>query len=233
MLEFFNNVDKMIDIEQKFLNITLKSRIIKYKKHLYNKLQSQISESFNEKNNYLITKKDKKDEIFKDYETSLKLFKDELFKVTMDLIGKINEIDILITAIRKLPSLISFYGKSKSSDFFKFIVNNFNKTDWIIQKEILMQIPEMVVTLGEKVLNDYLLLCIEMLISNNSNEIKTYELIKTIHELLKMGYLQHESASNIFTNLLPYFVHPNLLIRYEVIDMTKSLINYFQFNNYF
>ena len=226
MLEFFNNVDKMIDIEQKFLNITLKSRIIKYKKHLYNKLQSQISESFNEKNNYLITKKDKKDEIFKDYETSLKLFKDELFKVTMDLIGKINEIDILITAIRKLPSLISFYGKSKSSDFFKFIVNNFNKTDWIIQKEILMQIPEMVVTLGEKVLNDYLLLCIEMLISNNSNEIKTYELIKTIHELLKMGYLQHESASNIFTNLLPYFVHPNLLIRYEVIDMTKSLINY-------
>ena len=144
----------------------------------------------------------------------------------MDLIGKINEIDILITAIRKLPSLISFYGKSKSSDFFKFIVNNFNKTDWIIQKEILMQIPEMVVTLGEKVLNDYLLLCIEMLISNNSNEIKTYELIKTIHELLKMGYLQHESASNIFTNLLPYFVHPNLLIRYEVIDMTKSLINY-------
>ena len=239
ILEFFNNVDKMIDIEEKFLNITLKSRIIKYKNSLINtpneanKSQNQTQETpetpetpKEKRNTNVITKKDKKDEIFKDYETSLKLFKDELFKVTMDLIGKINEIDILISSIRKLPNLIAFYGKSKSSDFLKFIVNNFNKPDWIIQKEILMQIPKMIVTLGEKVLNDYLLLCIEMLISNNSNEIKTYELIKTIHELLKMGYLQHDSASNIFIKLMPYLVHPNLLIRYEMMDLTKSLIDY-------
>ena len=156
----------------------------------------------------------------------MKLFKDELFKVTRDLLGKINEIDILISAIRKLPNLISFYGKNKSSDFIKFIVNNFNKPDWIIQKEILMQIPNMIVTLGEKVLNDYLLLCMEKLINNNSNEIKTYELIKTIHELLKMGYLQHDSAASIYNKLMPYLVHPNLLIRYELIDLTKSLVNY-------
>ena len=235
ILEFFNNVDKMIDLEEKFLNITLKSRLIKYKNILNNVNETnknntgQTGETTQDKintNNTLITKKDKKNEIFKDYETSLKLFKDELFKVTMDLIGKINEIDILIASIRKLPNLISFYGKSKSSDFLKFIVNNFNKPDWIIQKEILMQIPKMIGTLGEKVLNDYLLLCIEMLVSNNSNEIKTYELIKTIHELLKMGYLQHDSASSIFTKLLPYLVHPNLLIRYEVTDLTKSIINY-------
>ena len=36
ILEFFNNVDKMIDIEEKFLNITLKSRLIKYKNSLNN-----------------------------------------------------------------------------------------------------------------------------------------------------------------------------------------------------
>ena len=235
ILEFFNNVDKMIDLEEKFLNITLKSRLIKYKNILNNTTEAnknntnqtgETTHDNNITNNNLISKKDKKDEIFKDYETSLKLFKDELFKVTMDLIGKINEIDILISSIRKLPNLISFYGKSKSSDFLKFIVNNFNKPDWIIQKEILMQIPKMIGTLGEKVLNDYLLLCIEMLVSNNSNEIKTYELIKTIHELLKMGYLQHDSASSIYTKLLPYLVHPNLLIRYEMVDLTKSIINY-------
>ena len=222
ILEFFNNVDKMIDIEEKFLNITLKSRIIKYKNNLN---ISNISNEIN-RNATLINKKDKKNEIFKDYETSLKLFKDELFKVTGELLGKIEEIDILISAIRKLPNLISFYGKSKSGDFIKFIVNNFNKPDWIIQKEILMEIPNMIVTLGEKVLNDYLLLCIEMLVSNNSNEIKTYELIKTIHELLKMGYLQHDSAISIFNKLMPYLVHPNLLIRYELVDLTKSLIGY-------
>ena len=223
ILEFFNNVDKMIDIEEKFLNITLKSRIIKYKNNLNNAINTPIDTN---KNANLINKKDKKNEIFKDYETSLKLFKDELFKVTGELLGKIEEIDILISAIRKLPNLISFYGKNKSGDFIKFIINNFNKPDWIIQKEILMEIPNMVVTLGEKVLNDYLLLCIEMLVENNSNEIKTYELVKTIHELLKMGYLQHDSAISIFKKLMPYLVHPNLLIRYELVDLTKSLISY-------
>ena len=234
ILEFFNNVDKMIDLEKKFINITLKSRILKYKNSLNDKNkdgQNTIKDKNNAKanqniNNNIISKKNKKSEIFKDYETSLMLFKDELFRVTRDLLGKINEIDILITAIRKLPDLLLFYGKSKSSDFFKFIINNFNKPDWIIQKEILIQIPKMVITLGEKVLNDYLLLCMEMLITNNSNEIKTYELIKTIHELLKMGYLQHEESASIFNKLIPCLVHPNLFVRYEFIDFTKSLINY-------
>ena len=238
ILEFFNNVDKMIDLEKKYINITLKSRIIKYKNSLNDKNKDEQNSDKNKAikdnniqtnqniNNKIISKKNKKSEIFKDYETSLMLFKDELFRVTRDLLGKINEIDILITAIRKLPDLLLFYGKSKSSDFFKFIINNFNKTDWIIQKEILIQIPKMVITLGEKVLNDYLLLCMEMLITNNSNEIKTYELIKTIHELLKMGYLQHEESASIFNKLIPCLVHPNLLVRYEFIDLTKSLINY-------
>ena len=217
ILEFFNNIDKIIDLEKKFLNITLKSRITKYNNSL--KSEKNKEESNNETKKYI-----KKNQIFKDYETSLMLFKDELFRVTRDLLGKINEIDILITAIRQLPDLLFFYGTSKSNDFFKFIINNFNKTDWIIQKEILIQIPKMVITLGEK-LNDYLLLCMEVLITNNSNEIKTYELIKAIHELLKMGYLQHEQSVEVFNKLIPCLVHPNLLVRYEFIDLTKFLID--------
>ena len=231
ILEFFNNVDKMIDLEKKFLNITLKSRIIKYKNNLKdeknkeNNLENNIKINKTDSNNIRISKQNKKSQIFKDYETSLKFFKEELFRVTGDSLGKINEIDILITAIRKLPDLLFFYGKNKTDDFIKFIINNFNKSDWV-QKEILNQIPKMVMTLGEKVLNNYLLLCMEMLIANNSNEIKTFELIKSIHELLKMGYLQHETSASIYNKLIPYLVHPNLLIRYEIIDLTKSLLNY-------
>ena len=229
ILEFFNNVDKIIDIEKKFLNITLKSRILKYKSSLnsQNAEKNKKEENNTNQNGNKYIKKNKKNQIFKDYETSLMLFKEELFRVTRDLLGKFNEIDILIIVIRKLPDLLSFYGKSKSSDFIKFIVNNFNKTDWIIQKEILMQIPKLVITLGEKVLNDYLLMCMEMLITNNSNEIKAYELIKTIHELLKMGCLQKETSASIYKKLKPCLVHPNLLIRYEFIELTKSLINSF------
>ena len=244
ILEFFNNVDKMIELEQKFLNVTMKSRILKYKNSLLEKKTSQnfaqsnasittggetdkaIPSPENNINNNLISKKDKKNEIFKDYETSLMQFKEELFRVTGDLLVKINEIDILITAVRKLPKLLSFFGKNKTDDFVRFIINNFNKEDWIIHKEILIHIPEMVKTLGEKALNLYFLLCIEMLITKNSNEIKTYELIRSIHELLKMEYLQHETAVSIFNKLLPCLVHPNLLIRHEFIEFTKSMINY-------
>ena len=252
MLEFFNNVDKMIDLEKKFLNITLKSRIMKYKnslnqekKEINNKkdennfLISMENVSINDdrnqmennkntiKNNTeqnLIMKKNKKSQIFKDYETSLMVFKEELFRVTSDILGKVNEIDILITCIRKLPNLLSFYGKSKSSDFVVFIVNTFNNTNWIIVKEILAQIPKMDIALGEKQLSDYLFICVEMLITNNSNEIKKCELIKSTHELLKMGYLQHESAASIYNKLIPCLVHPNLEIRHEFIEFTKSLI---------
>ena len=251
ILEFFNSIDKIIDLEKKFLNITLKSRIIKYKNILNSEKNKpdQINKDNNidnneninnndnnetqSNNNNLIFKKNKKSQIFKDYETSLMLFKEELFRATRDLLGKINEIDILIIVIRKLPDLLSFYGKSKTSDFIKFIISNFNQTDWIIQKEILMQIPKMIITLGEKVLNDFILICMEMLITNNSNEIKTYELIKTVNELLKMGFLQHESATSIFNKLIPCLVHPNYLIRYEFIDFTKSLINYLSNNEIF
>ena len=254
ILEFFNNVDKMIDLEKKFLNITLKSRIIKHKNTL-NQEKKEINDK-KENNNFLISmesvsinddriqmennktttkdnneqnlimKKNKKSQIFKDYETSLMVFKDEVFRVTRDILGKINEIDILITCIRKLPNLLEFYGKSKSRDFIKFIINNFNKTDWIIQKELLTQIPKMIMSLGEKELNDYILLCMEMLITNNSNEIKKCELIKSIHELLKMGLLQHESVISIYNQLIPCLVHPNLVVRYEFIEFTKSLIKY-------
>ena len=55
----------------------------------------------------------------------------------------------------------------------------------------------MMTTLGENALNDYILPCMEMLIDNNSNEQKTYELIKSVHQLLKMGYLQHEQVISI------------------------------------
>ena len=98
--------------------------------------------------------KDKRNEIFQDYDTSMEEFKSSLLKVIGDLIGEINDIDILILMIRKLPKIFLFYGRSKSNEFLKFIVNNFNKPDWIIQKEILCHIPEMMTTLGE---NDYIL----------------------------------------------------------------------------
>ena len=258
ILEFFNNIDKIIDLEVKFVNATLKSRLIKNQMNLQNKKNNdnkniiydendinresiligaindddgdndntrQSRPSYRENTNKI--NKDKTFEIYQDYDASLELFKDSLFSVTSDLIGHNNEIDILITVIRKLPSLLLFYGRSKTNDFSKFIINNFNKTDWIIQKEILAQIPQMTITIGEKPLDDYILPCMEMLISNNSNELKLLELIKSIHQLLKMDNSSlTNSIIDYYQKLLPFLLHPNKSIRNEMINFSASLFNY-------
>jgi hypothetical protein len=217
ILEFFNNIDEIIDLQEKFVNLTMKARLLKLNQ-MY-KDDKEVSLEIEKKR----IVKDKRNEIFQDYDTSMEEFKSSLLKVIGDLIGEINDIDILIIMIRKLPKIFLFYGRSKSNEFLKFIVNNFNKPDWIIQKEILCHIPEMMTTLGE---NDYILSCMEMLIDNNSNELKTIELIKAIHELLKMEYLTQKSAVDFFIKLLPFLVHPNLNIKNEIIKFFDSLIKY-------
>ena len=225
ILEFLNNVDKIIDLEEKFLNLTLKARLLKINK--YNKNQNGTNEEEDELEKEIKKiKKDKRDEIFKDYDTSIEEFKASLFRVINDLIGEINDIDILISFIRKLPDLFNFYGRSKTNDFSKFIINNFNKPDWIIQKEILCHIPKMMTTLGENTLNEYILPCMEMLIDNNSNELKTFELIKAIHQLLKMDFLTPKAAVDFFNKLLPFLIHPNLNIKNEMLNFAESLISY-------
>ena len=262
ILEFFNNVDKIIDLQQKFLNVTLKTRLKKNKENLNTKnkpFENNINTIKEEKEEYSnslgsslnpkiddnyddivrptifssqresTTKqqnKDKSFEIFNDYDSNMESFKHSLFSLTMDLIGRNNEIDILIIFIRKLPSLLLFYGKSKTNDFSKFIINNFNKPDWIIQKEILSHIPQMTITIGEKPLNDYILPCMEMLISNNSNELKLLELIKSMNQLLKMEYLSQSNSIDFFVKLIPFILHPNISIKNEIINFCESLFNY-------
>ena len=231
VLEFLNNIDKIIDLELKFLSITLKSRIkrlneiSKEERNFLNKNNNENKYKKEFKFSELSQKKKKRtEEIYNDYDHYLELFKESLFGVIMDVIGSVNEIDLLITLIRKLPCVLDFYGRSKSNEFCKFIINNFNKGEWIIQKEILIQIPKMMNILGKNVLDDYILPCMEMLIANNSNEFKTYKLIEAINKLLKMEILSSKNAIDFLLGLLPYSIHPNWLIHKEILDLIKNLI---------
>ena len=233
VLEFLNNIDKIIDLELKFLSTTLKSRI---KRLLY---FANEEKNFVAKYNYdnIVMKEDKFndikikkqkriEEIYNDYDNCLGVFKDNLFNVIIDVIGSINDIDLLIITIRKLPCLLDFYGKQKSNDFSKFIINNFNKSEWIIQKEILTQIPKMMNTLGHNILDNYILPCMEMLIGNNSNEFKIYKLIEAINILLKKEILSPKNGISFLLKLLPYSLHPNSQIHNEILDLIKNLFNF-------
>ena len=230
ILEFFNNIDKIIDLQEKFLNLTMKAKLLKLNQmHNDNDNDKKDSEENLDEMKLRITK-DKRNEIFLDYDASMEEFKSSLLKVVNDLMGEINDIDILIIVIRKLPKLFLFYGRSKSNDFLKFFVNNFNKPDWIVQKEILCHIPEMMTLLGE---NEYILSCMEMFIDNNSNELKTLELIKALHELFKMEYLPENTALDFFKKLMPFLLHPNLNIKNAMINFFESLIKFIPLNKVF
>ena len=231
VLEFLNNIDRIIDLEMKFLNITLKSRIkrmneiLKEEKNFTSKNSKDKIDDEDEKYKEIIKKRNKRtEEIYNDYDNCLESFKNSLLNVIMDVIGSINEIDLLIITIRKLPCIIDFFGQSKSNEFSKFIINNFNN-EWIIQKEILIQIPKMMNTLGKDVLEKYILLCLEGLIGNNSDEFKTYRLIEVINKLLKMEILSPYNAIDFTLKLLPYSIHPNSSIHNEFLDLMKNLFN--------
>ena len=83
----------------------------------------------------------------------------------------------------------------------------------------------MSITLGEDALNIYILPCMQELISNNSNELKQYELINSVYELLKLDYLPQENGINMAKQLLPFIVHPNILIRNKMIELIGELLS--------
>ena len=224
ILDFFTNLEKIIDLENIFLNITLKSRIFRLKEKIKEE-ENDMNKKKERNDKKRINSKDLFPEIFADYDNSLEEFKNSLFKILTDIIGRNNEIDLILIIIKKLPKLYDFFGKSKSNEINMFIVNNFNKTNWVVQKEILTQIPKMVKTLGHIDLNNYIMPCIESLITNNSNEFKIIELIKAINHFLNLGYLSPYETSKFFTKLVPFFLHPNINIRYYIKKLLEDILS--------
>jgi len=212
-LDYFNNIEKIIDIEKKFLDVTLKSRIMKLK------------EKDNEKNNKKMNKKYFYSEVFSDYDNSLEEFKHPIFKKVMDIIGKKNDIDLLIVIIRKLPILLELFGKSKVDDFNSFIISNLNKTNWILQKESLILITKMLNTLGKTSLVNYIIPCLDWHLTNNSEELKLIELIKSINNFLVMNYLSPIEAATFFKKLTNFLLHPNIIIRNNLMLLLKNILS--------
>ena len=219
--EFFNNLEKIIELETIFLNITLKSRILRLKQ----KMKEDLKEEKNKDKDKKINKKNMMLEIYQDYDTSKEEFINSIHKIITDIIGSTNEIDLLILVIRKLPVLLEFYGKNKANDFNIFILNNFNKREWLLQKEILIQIPHMLKILGRANLMQYILPCIDSLINNNSNEMKIIEIIKAIIKFIDMGYLYPKEACSLFYKLSQFFLHPNVNIRFYLIELLKNILS--------
>ena len=96
----------------------LKEKIKKEEKEL----KQKENKKNNKKNNNKAPNENLMLEIYKDYDNSIEEFTNSIHKIITDVIGGINEIDLLILVIRKLPVVLEFFGKSKSNDFNIFIV---------------------------------------------------------------------------------------------------------------
>ncbi len=234
ILAFSSLIDNVTDLEQKFLQISMKSRFLNMKNMRNSNemlLIQNTQDAINSGNKSLYgfysgfnTNNSKGEEIIQNYDQDLYEFKFTLFKIIEDILSRNEDIDIQRILIKKLPNLMIFAGRRETSTFTKFIISNFNRRDWIIHREIFQSFPSLVISLGEKDLNEFIIPCMDMIISNNLNELKIYEMIKSMHMLLKMNYLETKSAIDLFKKILPYILHPNTSIRNEVINFAVSLI---------
>ena len=196
ILAFANIIDKLTELESKFLMIAMRSRTVNMKNQNNSSCLQNSRQTFSFHGG--ITNRDKGEEIIQAYDSDLSEFKSALFKIIEDILSKNEDVDIQQTLIRKLPNLMLFYGRRETNNFSKFIIAHFNKKDWLIQREILKCIPSLIITLGETALNQFIVPCMELIINNNLNELKIYEMVNTMHLLLKMEFLETSRGIDLF-----------------------------------
>ena len=189
---------KIVQLENKFLELDMISR--------------------NENN--------KHEEIFFNFDVNLYEFKQKLLKKLGDLIyNHNNDTDIQINIIRKMPELMAFFGKRDAKQFIIFLIDLFNKKDWNIQSEILKKLPEISHFICDQSLIEFLVVCIEAILYKNLNEIKIYEMIKAITILLQNDFLDTKKGVEMFNQIIPLILHPNIWIRDEFIEFANVLFS--------
>lgn len=252
-----NNIDIICNLHQKFLQITLNSKFIiakesnRYKDSNalvntntsilnYNPLKQTIVNNvstsilgYNNTNNTLNNEKilnnknaNLKKNFIHEFDNSSSEFKLKLCKLIEDTLSE-SLLEIQIALTRKFPSLILFIGRKEINNFSKFIIALFNKKQWVIQSEILDIIPGMVLVLGSDRLNDILLPCMESIIYDNTNEHKLLSLTKCIKNLYNMEFIKNNKIIDIIKKIFPLLVHPNYILRNEVIELTSLILKKF------
>ena len=159
----------------------------------------------------------------------IKKFKRRLFSVIQNLLNKQDDIDVLQTLIRKLPTLLAYYGSEKEDDIFCFCINILNKKEWILLKEILTVFPVMLEKFDQtKNYRSDLINCIEMILLQNVNEHVIYELIQVLSDLFTnkvKSALSIKTFLPLFTQLLPFQLHPNTRIRDDIVAFALDFVS--------
>ena len=151
LIYFINLIGDIIDIENKFLNVMMKSKL-KYLNKELNKTENIKIEEKNgrinkEKEKELLKLKQKKEEekakIFKDFHKLHQEFKNSLFSLIRSILRSNIEDDVLIEIFNNFPKIIKLYNGKELDEFKRQTLSYINSRNTRIQTAILKNLPLM------------------------------------------------------------------------------------------
>ena len=231
LIYFINLIGDIIDIENKFLNVMMKSKL-KYLNKELNKTENIKIEEKNgrinkEKEKELLKLKQKKEEekakIFKDFHKLHQEFKNSLFSLIRSILRSNIEDDVLIEIFNNFPKIIKLYNGKELDEFKRQTLSYINSRNTRIQTAILKNLPLMT-SFSKKDFENIFLPCLE-LIFNDNDEIKILEGFNLINKLLEKDFIGIQNLIEALETYFIFILHPNILIRKKALIFAKLLFN--------
>ena len=245
--EIIENLDKIINLQKKFLKMELINNKKEYEKKNNEKftiLENSVinnsvflQESFfyfnNENNKNLNENLENKNKnniekyilLFKEEE---KEFKNQIDKIIESIFNSTNETEdeeiLKGILIKKFPIILLFFGKKKNK-YLNYLMMQFNRNNFLVQKEILKICPFLLIIFGKDFFEDYYSIFLEKIQKDKKNEVLVFEAIHSIFLISKLNLLNLEKILILFQQFIKYLKHPNFQIRNEMKKLFFFLIN--------
>ncbi len=244
--EIIENLDKIINLQKKFLKMELINNKKEYEKKNNEKFTiletSNINNSvflqesifyFNNENNKNLDLNENKNEknniekyilLFKEEEKEFKNQIDKIIESIFNCTSETEDEEILKgILIKKFPVILLFFGKKKNK-YLNYLMMQFNRNNFLVQKEILKICPFLLIIFGKDFFKDYYSIFLEKIQKDKKNEVLVLEAIHSIFLISKLNLLNLEKILILFQQFIKYFKHPNFQIRNEMKKLFFFLI---------
>jgi hypothetical protein len=167
-------------------------------------------------------------DVYKRYLENINDFKNKLKNIIESvMINKdiIND-SLKLIVIQKYKEICMFLGNyNENQTLFAHLFISFNGNNYYIQKEIIKICPSLIILFGKRLYYEYFLEFVKKVCEDKSSELIIIEVIDVITFLTKMNLIGHDDdSSRIYKILIPYFVHPNYLLRYKLYNLFHYIL---------
>ena len=248
--EIIENLDKIIHLQKKFLKMELTNNKKEYEKKKNEKITLMESSSIcntiliqesvfyvnknNIENSVLnnfetpkfseINDIEKYILLYKDQETEFQKQIDEVIDSIFNSTNETEDEEILKgILIRKFPIILLFFGK-KNYKYLNYLMMQFNRNNFLVQKEIIKICPYLIIIYGKEFYKDYYSIFLEKIQNDKKNEVLVLEAIHSIFLISNLKLFDLEKILTLFQQYIKYLKHPNFQIRFEMKKLFYFLI---------